>query len=250
MQAPAFSPRAYGDHADDLDVPFNARPADEATTALLAACLGARPEHVAGWTLACRLQGLLAVHAAGGDGQPLWAVARCPHCGARFELEIDPTQCPAAPEAERFGWTAPDGRRLELRLPSGADLAQWRARHFSEAAAMVSTLVCTVDDSAPAEALQLPPHWLAPLAAALAEHDPLGALQAEAACPECQRTHSADIDLETLLLADFAARQRQLLAEVAALAHAFHWTEAQILALPAWRRAHYLARLDDNRGRP
>jgi hypothetical protein len=88
------------------------------------------------------------------------------------------------------------------------------------------------------------------LAAALAEHEKAIALQAEAACPECQRTHCADIDLETLLLADFAARQRQLLAEVAALAHAFHWTEAQILALPAWRRAHYLARLDDNRGRP
>jgi hypothetical protein len=35
-----------------------------------------------------------------------------------------------------------------------------------------------------------------------------------------------------------------LLHDLAHIAHAFHWSEAQILALPAWRRARYLAHID------
>lgn len=246
MSDTAVRARAYGNHAGDLDVPFAAEPADQATTALLAACLHTDRDAVAGWSLARRLQALLAVRAADPDGAPLQAVVRCGHCGTRFELEIDPAACQREVDDTAFAWTAPDGRVLQLRLPSGTDLARWRAQGCTDPATLAGSLVCAVDDRAPAPGFALPSPWLGPLAAALAEHDPLGALQADAECPECAGPNATDIDLEALLLAGFARRQRRLLDEVATLARAFHWTEAQILALPAWRRAHYLARLDDD----
>jgi len=34
-----------------------------------------------------------------------------------------------------------------------------------------------------------------------------------------------------------------MLDEVLQLASAFHWSEAEILALPRWRRAHYLQQI-------
>jgi hypothetical protein len=242
--------RAYGENAGDLDVPFESRPADETTTALLAACLGAGGDDVLRWSLARRLQALLVVREAGGSGGPLQAVVRCSHCSTHFELELDPAQCRADVDDGGFSWTAPDNSLLQLRLPSAADLALWRAQGCTDPAVMVSSLVRVVDVEAdapmPPADFHLPVDWVGPISAVLAERDPLGALQVDAVCPDCGGINATDIDLESLLLAEFAQRQRRLLEDIAALARAFHWTEAQILALPAWRRAFYLARLGND----
>jgi hypothetical protein len=233
--------RPFGQTAADLDVAFAAAAPDEAATALLAACTGCEAAAVRAWTLARRLQALLAVRLADEPGARLPAVLRCAACGERFELEFELAQCVAEVEDGPMPWTAPDGQALALRLPTAADLQGWRQAAVRDERQLAATLLAP-----PVQAL--PEDWLAPLAEALAARDPCTALQVQAPCPACSHPHHADIDLEALLLADFAARQRRLLDEVATLARAFHWSEAQILELPAWRRAHYIARIESGLG--
>jgi len=108
----------------------------------------------------------------------------------------------------------------------------------------INALVDTIDGQPPAPAFEMPTAWTEALADMLAERDPFTALQVDSPCPDCGHVNPAEVDLEALLLADFAACQRRLLEEVTLLARNFHWSEAQILDLPAWRRAHYIARLD------
>lgn len=222
--------RPFGLAAADLDVAFGRAP-EQAATALLARCTGHDEATVHGWTLARRLQALLAVRLADDPKAQADAAVRCHACGEAFEFSLPLAPCLAEVDDSPLEWTAPDGRRLVLQLPRAADLEAWRGL---DEAAIAARMAGT----------EVPAPWQAPLAAALAERDPLSALAVEAACPACGHVHDVEVDLQSLLLAHFGARQRRLLDEVATLARAFHWSEAQILALPAWRRAHYLAGIE------
>lgn len=59
-------------------------------------------------------------------------------------------------------------------------------------------------------------------------------------CPACGAPVSADVDLVALLDDRLQGDARRIVAEVATLAAAFGWSEADVLALPARRRAAYL----------
>lgn len=236
--------RAFGHAAPDLDVAFAMLAPDEAATALLARCSGHAEAVVQDWTLARRLQALLAVRRAGDAGDRLPARLRCAACGTDFEIEIDLARCEAAPGATEFDAASPDGHAVRLRLPSARDLLAWRAAGPLAAPQIAAALLVAIDGAPPPPGFVPPAAWTDALAAQLAAQDPLTALHVEAPCPDCGATHAADVDLEALLLAEFAACQRRLLDDVAALARAFHWSEAQILALPGWRRAHYLAQVE------
>jgi hypothetical protein len=230
--------RPFGHDAADLDVAFARTWPEDSTTALLAACTGCDAAAVRGWTLARRLQALLSVRLAEDPAARLPAVLRCAACGERFELEIDLAQCRHTVDEQPIAWSAPDGTGWALRLPTAADLQAWREAATGDERHIAAALLDrTAED--------LPAAWLPALAEALAERDPFTALDVQAACPECGHDNPAAIDLEALLLVGFASRQQRLLDDVAALASAFHWSEAQILALPAWRRAHYIARLGE-----
>jgi hypothetical protein len=62
-----------------------------------------------------------------------------------------------------------------------------------------------------------------------------------ATCPECGSEAVAAVDPTALLAARVEAEVPALLADIAALARAFGWAEADVLALPPRRRAAYLA---------
>jgi hypothetical protein len=229
--------RPFGHSAADLDVAFACAVPEASTTTLLAACTGCDAATVQGWSLARRLQALLDIRLADDPDAQLPALLRCAACGQRFELELALAQCRAPVDEQPLDWTAPDGQHVQLRLPTAADVQTWWQQGLHDKSRIAAALLLTPQAA-------LPQDWLAPLAEALAQRDPFTALQVPASCPDCGHVNAADIDLEALLLADFAARQRRLLDDVATLARAFHWSEAQILALPAWRRAHYIARLE------
>lgn len=229
--------RPYGQAAADLDVAFAGQSPEDAATALLAACTGVDAAALRGWTLARRLQSLLSVRLADDPAARAPAVVHCAACGDRFELDFELARCRTDVDESPIDWTAPDGLRWPLRLPTAADLQHWRQAALGDERHIAAALLARPED-------ELPDEWLAPLADALASRDPFTALQVQAPCPDCGHANTADVDLEALLLAEFAARQRRLLDDVATLARAFHWSEAQILELPAWRRAHYIARVD------
>lgn len=66
------------------------------------------------------------------------------------------------------------------------------------------------------------------------------ALAARVDCPACGARFTADVDVVALLTDHLADQARVLLADVAELAAAYGWSEADILALPAPRRRAYL----------
>ena len=74
-----------------------------------------------------------------------------------------------------------------------------------------------------------------------AEHaDPLAAITIESVCEECGATQSLALDPVRFAWAQIEARAVGLLREVDALARAYGWTEAEVLAVPAGRRQLYL----------
>ena len=199
----------------------------------------------AGWAVDARLQGLLAIARATGT-PPAWQTC-CPARGSALALALDPGAFVAAPRGGPVAWTAPDGTAVTSRLPSGADLAAWR-RGGGDAAALAGRLVESLDDAPPPAGWTLPEDWLGPAESALADADPLTVLQLAVACPDCRQESAIAFDLEGWLIGQLAAVQAGLLDEVHRLASAYHWSEAEIAALPPWRRRAYLARLDRDGG--
>jgi hypothetical protein len=249
--APALYARAFGG-AEDLDVDF-ALPRPKLVTRILALCLRdvrgePWPEDALWqWTLPQRAQALLAVaRACGVDA--VAAVARCarPECGEQLELELELASFVREAQAPMFSWRGKHAE-LSLRLPTGADQLDWLEGSDENAgvlaALMATGLVREIDGAAPDAAWRLPEAWLPEIEDALAERDPTTALSVNAPCAACGHDMEIDIDLEALLLERLARVQRVLLFEVHALASGYHWSEPQILALPAWRRTHYLGAL-------
>lgn len=247
--APRFRARAFAACFDDLDVDFAEATPAELVTALLARCLrdaDSAPLNEAAlwrWNVSERMQGLLAIaHAT--HGPETRAVARCvaPECRGQIELQL---------ELAGFAWHAPTRiewrdtaqRRLSARLPEGEDLRDWHAQAPGDAAWLARRLLIA-SDGAP-ETLDWRPDArdLAAFAQALEDADPLTALAIDVSCPYCARDMAVEVDLERLLLDGLHRRQRAVLDEVHRLASAYHWREADIVAMPAWRRHAYLARL-------
>jgi hypothetical protein len=235
-----------GSSATDIDIALDARDRASTVTTLLAACISdARgrpldPEQAWEWTLNQRLQGLIAMRLAAGDAV-LELQSPCTRCGEAMETALDLHVLAAEPVPSRFSWRDDDGTELTLRLPNGRDLQSWRqgaARSPEQLAASLIEAAAGKPLDPPALAALLPK-----LDDALEAHDPLTALRLQTCCPACAHDNAIACDLEARLLDGFARDQASLLDEVMRLASAFHWSEAEILALPRWRRAHYLRQL-------
>jgi hypothetical protein len=79
------------------------------------------------------------------------------------------------------------------------------------------------------------------VAEALEALDPLADIALDAACPSCGAANELQFDAAAFVWRELAARAPRILREVAELARTFHWSERDILAMPASRRAFYLA---------
>lgn len=208
-----------------------------AVDALLRACVAEQGAQAPRWSLARRLDALVAVRLAEGGCTEAVAL-RCPHCGAGFEAEIDLAACRHEPPADAAVELEAQGRRLRARLPTGADHARWQ-REGTPLRAVAAELVQDAGDAPLDDAA------VQALNEALAAQDPLRELALSLRCPDCGAEAAHTLDLEAHLLAGFARAQRRLLGEIATLARAFHWSERDIAALPAWRRAFYLGCVGD-----
>lgn len=236
MQLPHGQPsppaRAFGTDVADLAERIDPASPAEAVDHVLSACLGLRPETVRDWSVGRRLDALVAVRQA--EGRPAETLPlRCPACEQPFEIEIDLQAC-REPVSEEAVSVELGTQRLRLRLPTGADQARWQ-RERTPLYLVAGSLLESMPEPAPA-----PDALVDALDRALAGRDPLRELALPAACPECGAASEHPIDLEAHLLACFARQQRTLLAEIAELAAVYHWAEADIAALPAWRREFYL----------
>ena len=218
-----------------MGVDFDA-PLDLALTSVLATCVAGADgrsipvDEIAHWHMAKRRQALLAVAVAThGPLRDVTVTCNAPECGERMDLQLDLT-------AFRTDWrdqhvAVPD-HDLVLRLPVPGDLANMAGPPEDVLGRLI------VEGELPDA-----PNWVADVDAALSEADPLGDLELQATCPECGAPVRHPFALEPFLLAELAGEQTRLVDEIHVLAMAYHWSETEILALPASRRALYLDRI-------
>jgi len=241
--------RAFGGNASDLDVVFDEADRAGTVTCLLAACVTGEDGRAVDtdtawdWTLNQRLQALIAMRLAGGETS-LALHAACMQCGEAMQLDLDLRALAGDPVAPRFAWRGDDGVELMLRLPSGRDLQRWMHDGVQSHEALAASLIEAVAGQPVGTRAAAVDAWLPALDDAFDAHDRLTALRLQTRCPACAHDNTIACELEALLLAGFARTQAAMLDDVLRLAAAFHWSEAEILALPRWRRAHYLRRLD------
>lgn len=238
--------RPFGGRTEDLDIDFATARA-ELVSAVLAHCL--RPcegdwsaDEVWSWTLAQRLQGLLAVAQASGV-RSLALLQRCGSCAESLEVEIDLGRFEREETVTEFTWSPEPDHTWQVALPTGRDQQEWSRCNERRMPAMAGALVRAIDGATPASEWEISHDRIEGLAQALERHDPLTALELETACPACRAATHIEVDLEAELLVRLHALQRQTLDDVHRLACAYHWSEACILQLPAWRRRYYLAQL-------
>ena len=81
---------------------------------------------------------------------------------------------------------------------------------------------------------------LAQLGQRLTELHPQAETRLDFTCPECGKAWSDPADVADFLWTELSAKARQLLLEVDALARAYGWNEAEVLALSPARRTAYL----------
>lgn len=239
--------RAFGARVQDLDVDFAQLPRAELVSALLYRCVRPHDGEWDGdatwsWTLAQRLQGLLAI-ALASEIPPLTLVQRCHDCAELLEIQVE---APAFVREERimdFEWSPGLGQTLRVALPTGREQRAWSQTDDLTMRAMARRLIRAVDGFAPSADWEIPEASIDALAQELEHRDPWTTLEIESQCPACGVAASFEVDLEARLIGQLYARQRQILAEIHRLASAYHWSETAILQLPAWRRRHYLAQL-------
>jgi hypothetical protein len=170
----------------------------------------------------------------------------CPRCAAELEFTLDAAAlaatAPALPGAAEHAFTLGE-LQLRIRLPNAEDLLALEAAASAEAAAQALFERCVLRAEAGGRELpaaQLDTTVRAAVAAAIDDIEPLASLVFDLSCAECGHAFQAPLDLAAVTYAELCHRAEQVLADVAALAHAYGWREADVLALSPVRRAAYL----------
>jgi hypothetical protein len=136
-----------------------------------------------------------------------------------------------------------EGFRLTWRSPDSDDVIAASAAGSADDAEGILLGRCVssvVGPDGDVDAAELPRTVRDAVSRAMAEADPLAEVVISLSCPACSTTFDADLDIAAFAWTELRARARRVLHEVAVLARAFGWTEAQVLALPERRRQAYL----------
>ena len=168
-------------------------------------------------------------------GPLLQGVTDCPDCSAKLDVACDIDALLGAhtsPGAEHEV-VLDDGARVRFRLPTHADLAALGDAKDEDTAALLLLGRCLVGTAASAA-------LVAPIAARMAELDPLGDPELRLDCAACGSRFSRPLDPAAFLWQEMSIRAKRLLGQVAALARAYGWREADILSMSAVRRQAYL----------
>ncbi len=243
--------RPFCAQCGDLDVDFGAPNRQALVSDILRRCVrdGAGREVPIGvcWALPIgrRLEALLDLVAL-SDNRAFTAAFPCSGCGQTLESELSLSDLiehqrrlvKGGPVAVRVANAV-----LELKLPTGDDLRRWEAAPVDETR-MIRELV--VDRDAGDRVLgqgEIPDAWRAAVDDAMASADPLVDFRLLSSCPDCGAETEIGFDLQRFALERLEQRQRRLLDEIHLIASAYHWSEAELVALTPVRRAQYLARI-------
>jgi hypothetical protein len=165
-------------------------------------------------------------------GRRLAALVECERCGGRLEIALDAEALLAALDGRRTD-AAPAISELQLRAPTIRDLAAVAAECDAEAAARALAERCGAARDPEAMPLDEVERCLDAL-------DPAADIALAVTCDACGHAWHASLDIGAFLWTEMAARAATVLGDVHRLASAYGWSEREILALGAHRRAAYL----------
>lgn len=197
---------------------------------------------VAGLDIGRRDRLLLDMRAA-TFGPRLDLAAACPACAESLDVGLS-TQAlaiegPDDATFEALSLIELDGARFRLRPADSRDLAAVASLDDPEEARRVLALRC-LEPLDPVEPEILGDRLVDLVAERMAALDPQADLFAALDCPDCGHAWEAPIDIGLVLINEIETAADRLLADIHDLAHAYHWSEAEILALPTHRRRTYL----------
>jgi hypothetical protein len=172
-------------------------------------------------------------------GEAIAARQRCGGCGEDFEIDFT---------ADQVGLEARAGDDALPEAPAGS--LGYRSRSFAVRAVCLGDMI-EAEEAGGVEAArallesrtapEAPPAARRQLAETLEALDPAADIAVEAACPHCGSAQELRLDPAAFVFEELAARAPRILRDVAELARIYHWSERDILAMPASRRAFYLA---------
>jgi hypothetical protein len=173
------------------------------------------------------------------------AVAVCPQCGGRLDINLNAAEMRSAcaPEREDNLALSVAGYELQFRLPNSEDLAALNRNAVGgDRRQLFSRCLFSVQhDGAPVAPDCLPEEVMDAVSERMASVDPLADIQLALSCPLCSCHWRAAFDIASFLWREIESLAGRLLRDVHTLASAYGWHERDILALSPVRRQFYLA---------
>jgi hypothetical protein len=177
-------------------------------------------------------------------GRRMGSRVACPACATQLEFEFTTDTARVGDPPAGDQWTLQhDGYEVCVRRADSTDLAALAVG--DDSAANVRRLLgrCVLAASRDGRTVAvdaLPAGVVEHVSARLADIDPQADVRIEAACPSCANRWHAPFDIVAYLWAEIDAWACRMLRDVHALAAAYGWREAEILALSPVRRQVYL----------
>lgn len=223
-------------------------PAQRALTLLNAGCTETPLERITQFSIAQRDIQLLVLREQ-IFGPQLSSIATCPACGLRLEFGFDR----AAIRASSVG--NPDDTlslthgdyEVRFRVPNSLDLASLDPAADGEANRQLLWQSCVITAQrarTEISAAELPEEVVAAIAQRMAEADPGADVQLALRCPQCDYAWQAPLDIVSYFWSEIHAWAVRILREIHALASAYGWREADVLALSPHRRQAYLEMIE------
>jgi hypothetical protein len=167
-------------------------------------------------------------------GSKLNGTGTCDACGTMVELGIDVQLLTAHPIVEEAPVVEIEGAPATLRPPTVADVLA-AADSAAPSRCLAARCLGRTDEAT------LDDDDVRRIGEALLAADPLLDPEIGVVCPECGASQAFGLDVAGFLWERVEARAERLMGEVHLLARAYGWSEREILALPAARRAVYLS---------
>lgn len=248
FQTPSLALRVFGSRIEDIQVDLRQAARPQLITRILQICSVPYVDEELFWalTVSQRTQALLHLAYLSRPG-PWMMPLRCGHaaCSQTMEVEVALDDFSFSENGREPLCIGVRGRLWRFRKPLGADQRHWQREVYPVGRAAVLNILRTLhvdSDQQPDRALEeLSTDELGQIEKAMEAFDPGMRIQFESSCPHCGQTSQHELDAEDMAFETLQKIQQEVLYEIHQLAKAYHWSEADICAMPAWRRRQYLA---------
>lgn len=185
-------------------------------------------------------------------GRRIASLANCPSCGERLELTLNtsdlrvhpPEQSTEEPAAEPEALSVSLGdHEVRFRLPNSLDLVKVSENQdfaLGRQHLLDRCLLGVYHQGRETAAGILPDEVITAITECMEQADPQANVQLALSCPVCSHEWRSVFDIVSFLWAEIHAWAVRILHEVHALAMAYGWREADILAMSPRRRQAYL----------